>query len=156
MSISQPALIQFIKYVLAGGLATVTHIAVFHFSGWKLFPCLTAKDHAVRFFHLTIRDVNDYSRARNSMISNGIAFFFSCMVAYIANILWVFTPGRHHVIVEIILFYAVSAISTGIGTFIMGILIRRFGILTTIAFISNMVSSVLINYVVRKFFIFNG
>lgn len=156
MNISSPALVQFVKYVLAGGLATGVHIGVFHLSGWKLFPCLSANDHAVRLFGLKIREVNDFSRARNSMISNGIAFFFSCLVAYIANILWVFQPGRHHVVIEILLFYAVSAISTSIGTFVMGVLIRRFGVLTTLAFGANMISSVLINYVVRKFIIFNG
>ena len=149
-------LIQFIKYALAGGFATVCHICLFHLVAWKVFPSLRAEDHAVRLFKLKIREVNDYSRARNSMIGNGIAFVFSCMVAYITNVLWVFSPGRHNVIVEIALFYAASAISAAIGTTVMGWLIRRFGILTTYAFAANIVAAVMINYVIRKFFIFNG
>jgi hypothetical protein len=38
----------------------------------------------------------------------------------------------------------------------MGFLIRRFGMLTTYAFGSNIFTAVMINYVMRKFFIFDG
>lgn len=147
-------LIQFIKYALAGGVATLTHITIFHLVAWKLFPSLGPQDHAVRFFHLHIREVNDFSRARNSMIGNIIAFFFSNMVAYIINILWVFERGRHSLAIELLLFYLVSGISTMIGTVLMGILIKRFSLLTTYAFASNILTAVLINYAMRKYFIF--
>ena len=148
--------IQFIKYALAGGLATLTHIAIFHLMACKLFPSLQPNDHAVRLFGLRIRKVNDYQRARNSMIGNVIAFLIANMVAYITNILWVFERGRHSMMVEILLFYAVSGISVFIGTMLMGMLIKRFGLLTTYAFASNIVTAVMINYAVRKFFIFQG
>ena len=147
-------IIQFIKYALAGGLATVTHITIFHFLAWKMFPALQEHDHAVRFFKLQIQKLNDSQRARNSMISNIIAFLFANLVAYITNILWVFERGRHSFIIEIMLFYVVSGISVFIGTVLMGVLIKRFGMLTTYAFASNIVTAVLINYAVRKFFIF--
>jgi putative flippase GtrA len=149
-------LIQFIKYGLAGGLATVVHICVFHLVAWKLFPALQENDHAVRLLNLKIRPINEYQRARNSMISNTIAFLISNLVAYITNILWVFQPGRHPFIIEILLFYAVSGISVLIGTVLMGILIRRFGVLTTYAFVTNIITAVMINYAMRKFFIFHG
>ena len=149
-------IIQFIKYALAGGLATATHIVIFHLVAWKLFPALQDHDHAVRFFKLSIRKLSDAQRARNSMISNTIAFLFSNLVAYVTNILWVFQRGRHPVVIEILLFYAVSGLSVLIGTMLMGVLIKRFGMLTTYAFASNIVTAVLINYAVRKFFIFQG
>jgi putative flippase GtrA len=149
-------LIQFIKYGLAGGLATLVHICVFHLVAWKLFPALQEGDHAVRLLNLRIRPINEYQRARNSMISNAIAFMIANMVAYVTNILWVFQPGRHPFIIEILLFYAVSGISVLIGTMLMGILIRRFGMLTTYAFVTNIITAVLINYAMRKFFIFQG
>lgn len=148
------ALIQFVKYAIAGGIATGVHIIIFHLVAWKLFPSLGADDHAVRLFRLKIRAVNDYSRARNSMIGNVIAFLFSNMVAYIINILWVFERGRHSLAIEILLFYLVSGISTVIGTMFMGILIKRFGLLTTYAFVSNLITAVMINYLMRKYFIF--
>lgn len=156
MDIHSPAIIQFIKYALAGGLATVVHILIFHLTAWKFFPALEKKDHAVRLLKLSIRQVNDTTRARNSMISNFIAFLVSNMVAYITNILWVFEGGKYHFIIEILLFYCVSGLSIFLGTMLMGFLIKRFGLLTTYAFGSNIVTAVMINYAVRKFFIFHG
>ncbi|MCB2217118.1 GtrA family protein [Desulfofustis glycolicus] len=149
-------IIQFIKYALAGGLATAVHIAVFHVIAWKIFPALQPHDHAVRLLRLRIREINDYQRARNSMISNAMAFLVANMVAYLTNIMWVFERGRHGFLVEISLFYLVSGISVALGTSLMGVLIRRFGMLTTYAFATNIVTAVMINYAVRKFFIFQG
>lgn len=156
MILDNPAILQFIKYALAGGLATVAHITIFHLIAWKIFPALQEKDHAVRFFNLTIRKINDTTRARNSMISNFISFLIANMVAYITNILFVFQGGKYPIIIEILLFYAVSGVSVFLGTMLMGILIRRFGLLTTYAFVANIFTSVMINYAMRKFFIFNG
>ncbi len=156
MNIDNPAIIQFIKYALAGGLATIAHITIFHLIAWKVFPALQEKDHAVRFLNLTIKKINDTTRARNSMISNFSAFLIANMVAYITNILFVFQGGKYHIIIEILLFYAVSGISAFLGTMLMGILIKRFGLLTTYAFVANIFTSVMINYAMRKFFIFNG
>lgn len=156
MNIDSPALIQFVKYGLAGGLATVTHIVIFHAVAWKIFPALQEKDHAVRFLKLSVKEVDDARRAKNSMISNFIGFLIANMVAYITNILWVFEGGKYHFIIEILLFYAVSGISVFLGTILMGFLIKRFGILTSYAFGSNIVTAVMINYVMRKFFIFHG
>jgi len=150
------AIIQFIKYALAGGLATIVHILVFHVIAWKFFPALEKKDLAVKFFKLSIRQVNDATRSRNSMISNFIAFLVSNMVAYITNILWVFEGGKYNFIIEIFLFYCVSGLSMFLGTMLMGFLIKRLGLLTTYAFASNIVTAVMINYAVRKFFIFHG
>ncbi len=154
--VENDTIVQFIKYALAGGLATVTHIVVFHLIAWKAFPALQPDDHAVRLLRLRIREINDYQRARNSMISNAVAFLVSNMVAYITNIIWVFERGRHAFLIEIGLFYLVSGISVVLGTSLMGFLIRRFGMLTTYAFTANIVTAVMINYAVRKFFIFQG
>ncbi|HBG20617.1 MAG: hypothetical protein A2X81_05450 [Desulfobacterales bacterium GWB2_56_26] len=156
MIFDNPALVQFIKYAVAGGVATVTHIVIFHFIAWKMFPCLQEKDHAVRILKLTIRKVNDATRARNSMIGNLIAFMIANMVAYIANILFVFQGGKYHIVIEILLFYAVSGLSTFLGTMLMGLLIRRFHLLTTYAFGANIFTAVMFNYALRKFFIFYG
>ena len=156
MNFDSATVLQFIKYGLAGGLATITHITIFHLAAWKIFPSLQEKDHAVRFFKISIKKVSDARRAKNSVASNFIAFLISNMVAYITNILWVFEGGKYHFVIEILMFYAVSGISVFLGTILMGFLINRFGILTTYAFGSNIFTAVMINYAVRKFFIFNG
>lgn len=156
MNIDPAVIMQFVKYALVGGLATVVHITIFHLSAWKVFPALQAKDHAVRLFKLKIHTINDATRSRNSMIGNIIGFLVANMVAYICNVLFVFQAGKYHIIIEILLFYAVSGVSATIGTALMGLLIRRFGLLTTYAFCSNIFTSVMFNYAMRKYFIFQG
>jgi putative flippase GtrA len=105
---------------------------------------------------VSIRPLDDSTRSRNSMRGNALAFVVSNFVAYLINVYWVFVPGRHHWLAEIALFYIVSGVSLVLGTALMGFLIRRFGILTTYAFGSNIFTALMINYVMRKFFIFKG
>jgi len=149
-------LFQFIKYAISGCIATATHILVFHLVAWKMFFALQADDWFVRLLNLPIQELDDATRSRNSMKGNGVAFLISNLVAYLINIYWVFVPGRYHWIIEISLFYLVSGVAIAIGTALMGFLIRRFGMLTTYAFGSNVFAALMINYAMRKFFIFNG
>lgn len=149
-------LVQFIKYGISGAIATTSHIIIFHLAAWKLLPALQMSDWAVRLFHLSCSPMADAVRSRNAMLDNGIAFLFSNMVAYLLNIAWVFKPGRHHWAVEIGLFYAVSGVSIVIGTSIMGFLIGHYGFSTSVAFLANLVTALLINYAMRKYVIFKG
>lgn len=148
--------VQFVKYGIAGCMATAVHVALFHLAAWKLFPALQASDPFVVLLDIRVPELTDVVRARNSMIDNAIAFIFSNLTAYIINILWVFKRGRHHILVEIVLFYLVSGVSIVIGTTIMGLLIRYLGWQTTIAFGANLVAALLINFAMRKFVIFKG
>jgi ABC-type lipoprotein export system ATPase subunit len=43
-----------------------------------------------------------------------------------------------------------------IGSALMGFLIQQFGLLTTLAFSANVLVSLMINFVLRKYFIFKG
>ena len=147
---------QFIKYAITGGLATLTHIVLFHLFAWKIFPSLQESDILVALLELSVTPVDVTTRSLNSMLSNGTAFIWSSMVAYITNIYWVFESGRYGKFVEISLFYLVSGISMTLGTCIMGFLIRYFGVQTTIAFTANIVTAVMMNYTIRKFYIFKG
>jgi len=148
--------IQFIKYGIGGGLATGVHIVIFHLTAWKIFPALQKNDFFVKYFKLSVPELDDATRSRNSMIDHGVTFVFSNFCAYVINILWVFEGGRHGFWVEIGLFYLVSGVSIAICTAFMGFLIKRFGMRTTYAFMANIVAAVLINYAMRKFFIFKG
>jgi putative flippase GtrA len=154
---SEGNLLQFIKYGISGCIAVSTHILVFHIVAWKMFFALQPDDDwFVRLLKLPIEAMDDTTRSRNSMRANGIAFVISNLVAYLINIYWVFVPGRYNWIVEIGLFYLVSGVAIIIGTVLMGFLIRRFGMLTTYAFGSNIFTALMINYAMRKYFIFNG
>lgn len=156
MFVDNPLLVQIIIYALAGVIATLMHIAVFHLLAWKIFPALQTDDYLVRLSNLRIKPISDSKRAYNAMKANSISFLFSTLTAYILNVKWVFEPGKHSFIVELGLFYAVAAISIFFGSILMGGLIKRFGMLTSYAFISNIVSAALINFVVRKYVIFIG
>jgi putative flippase GtrA len=149
-------LIQFVKYAISGGIATVTHISVFHLVAWKMFNALQPNDWFVKILKLPVPQISQGVRARNSMKANAVAFVVSNFVAYLINIYWVFIPGRHHWMVQIGLFYLVSAVALAVGTAVMVFLIRRFGMLTTHAFGANIFAGLMINYAMRKFFIFSG
>jgi len=156
LSQDAPPLVQFVKYGLAGGVATGTHIVAFFLMGFFLFPCVSAEDPLVKLFGLSAPAVEEALRARHAVYANVLAFFVSNTVCYIINRLFVFRPGRHHIVLEFLLFLAVSAISMAVGTTLMGVLIKQFGMQTTYAFGANILSSLAINYVMRKFFVFKG
>jgi putative flippase GtrA len=149
-------LVQFVKYAIAGAIATAVQVSLFYLFALKLLPALNERDLLVGLLHLRVIAVSDAIRARNSAIDNMIAFVFSNLTAYLINVAWVFESGRHHRAVEIGFFYLVSGISMFIGTALMSLLIGRFGVMTTVAFAANVVVSMMLNFVLRKYAIFKG
>ena len=156
LSHDAPPFVQFIKYGMAGGIATGVHVLSFFLAGFFWFPCVPQDDILVRLFRLSAPAVEEALRGRNAALSNVVAFVLSNTVCYLINRLFVFRPGRHHVVLEFLLFFAVSAVSVGIGTVLIWILVDRFGVQTTYAFGANILSSLAINYAMRKFFVFKG
>ena len=148
--------VQFIKYGMAGGAATLVDMAVFGFLAWKVFPALSADEFLVEFFGLPVSDVSDVVRARHFFINTWLAFIFGNLTAYLINIVWVFEPGRHKRYVEIGLFYAVSLTSVTLGSLLGWALIRWLGMTTTATYLCKLVASLMINYTGRKYFIFKG
>ena len=147
-------IVQFIKYGMVGGMSTVVHMVCFFLCGWFLFPCITQDDILVKLLGLSAPEIAEGVRASRAAYSNGIAFLVSNTFCYFLNILFVFKSGKHHPVVEFLLFFGVSAISMVIGTGIQTLLIAKLAMQTTIAFGANIFSSLFINYTVRKFFIF--
>ncbi len=148
--------VQFIKYGIGGALATLVHMALFYLLALKLLPALKQDDLIANLLHLSRTPASDALRARNYMIDYTVAFLFSNMVAYVINIYWVFHRGRHHWLLEIAYFYAVSGVSAIIGTLLTGSMIHQWGVSTSLAFGVNVIVSLLINFVVRKSFVFKG
>src|SRR5580692_1762090 len=89
-------LVQFIKYAVAGAVATVVHVFLFYLFALKLLPALNQHDVLAGVFHLHVVPASDAIRARNSVFDNMLAFLFSNLTAYLINIVWVFESGRHH------------------------------------------------------------
>ena len=136
--------IQFIKYGICGvGSLTITTLIFVALSKWGAFPALDIS-------------LPNEVRALNSTYNNLIAFFFGNIFAYVTNSLWVFTPGRHHRVLEFIYFSAVSTTGFTIGLLSGPLLIKMYGISTFFAQLLLIVSSTLVNFVCRKFFVFKG
>ena len=152
---------QFVKYGIAVVVATVAQLAIFYLlAGW-LIPALTAEDKFVVGMAklgvaLPVQEMTDAVRSNRAAINNLIAFMFSNFVAYLLNIVWVFRRGRHAFWLEVGLFYAVSAVSFLAGTAVAWLLMRFAGMQTTYAILINIVVSVIINYIFRKFLVFKG
>jgi len=146
--------VQYFKYSLMGGVAFLVHLFIFYLFSAFIFPALNPGDLVVRLIGLPAALIDDMLRAKNSMINNLVAFLFSNMTAYLLNIRWVFKSGRHHRLLEIAFFYAVSGVSVGAGSVLMGFIINRYGTDTSLAFGANIITTGTINFLMRKFFIF--
>ena len=149
-------LVQFIKYGIAGGAATSVHIVAFYILAGTIFPALSVDDKAVTVLGLPSTDIDEKTRATLAALNNIIAFFFSNGVAYILNIKWVFMAGRHPRSIELMMFFAVSGTSIVVGSGIVWGLVRWGSATSTTAFVANILASVMINYVMRKYVIFKG
>ncbi|MCX6997761.1 MAG: GtrA family protein [Kiritimatiellaeota bacterium] len=147
--------IQFIKYALAGGVATVVDMTAFFLFAWKVFPALKATEFLVQHFHLQVIALSDAERALHYVICKIIAFLFSNTTCYIVNALWVFHPGRHSRRMEFALFFVVSFTSFAIGTGLGWVLINGFGMTAATAYLANMGASLAINFLGRKFLVFS-
>lgn len=128
------SLIQFIKYALAGGVATVTDVFVFYLLAWKVIPALRPDDPVVTRLKLRVIPITELQRSQRFILITFFVFLVSNVVAYVLNILWVFEAGRYVVwYVELALFYAVSGISIFLGTAVGWSLIRYLHLSTTSA-----------------------
>jgi putative flippase GtrA len=148
--------VQFLKYSISGCVAVAVHVVVFYIFAWLIVPALKEDDIVVRILNLSVIAINDTIRARNAVINNWLAFIFSNFAAYVLNVLWVFESGRHSRWVELMMFYAVSAISIAVGSAVMWLLVRFIGSSTTLAFAADIVAAAMVNFVVRKYYIFKG
>jgi len=149
-------LVQFVKYALAGGVATAVHISIFYFLSIIVLPALEAGDPVGGILNIPLPDLAEGVRARNATINNLAAFMISNFVVYQINIHWVFEAGRHNRWVELGMFYLVAGASVIIGTGLMAFLIASRGLSTTVAFGANVFVALAMNYAARKFFIFKG
>ncbi|MDD5630386.1 MAG: GtrA family protein [Elusimicrobia bacterium] len=148
--------IQFIKYSIAGAVATLVDVVVFYLAAILILPALAPDDPVARLLGLSLAPIAESLRSANYIWDKVIAFFFSNLTAYVANFLWVFTPGRHKKHVEFALFYALSTTSFVAGTGLGWLLIRTVDLPTTYAYVANGVAALAINYAGRKYLVFKG
>ena len=148
--------IQFVKYMICGGCAFATDIAVFYLLAIFVIPALTPDDVVARLFGLELDPISEGMRLRNFWIGKTCSFMGANVVAYVLNVLFVFKGGRHKMLNEIGLFFVVSFAAFLCSTWTGDILIRFFGAQTTVSNLTAIVFATLFNYTGRKFFIFHG
>ncbi len=136
-----PALVQFVKYGICGGGATVVHNVIFILLGMTLLP-------------LAKGSVDEAVRAKNIVLANVAAFPFGGLFAYITNRLWVFVPGKHSRAKEAAMFFAAGAAGFFPGLWLVGWMASTLHVPSTVAQLGFLVTSVLVNFVLRKFVIF--
>lgn len=132
--------IQFIKYALAGAIATAVHFLIFSTLNETLLPADSSQQ--------------GIQRGRNFFWSFTIAFLLANVVAYLLNRRYVFQAGRYSQMKEMSLFYlvAVSAylLGTSSGTYLVATYpLNEYFVYLTVAF-----SSALLNFLGRKFIVF--
>lgn len=144
-----PGLIQFGVYGICGGLATVVFLATVVILSKTLIP-------AYEGMRVNGEPITDNLRAKDLLINNCIGFVIANFVAYFTNVMFVFKQGRHHPIVEFLIFTAVSGSSFALSQLAGPWLVQRWGVPTNLAILSNLVTSMLLNFVGRKFIVFKG
>ena len=152
---------QFVKYGVIGVMATVVQTMVFYALASTVFPCLTADDWAVRFLGLpsatfTGAEAWFASRGMIAAYATAVGFIVANVFCWLMNRWFVFKPGKFLWFIEFAMFFGASTVATVIALGVMKILIDSFGLMTTLAVVIEVVVSFLVNFFVRKFFIFKG
>jgi putative flippase GtrA len=144
-----PPLIQFMVYGLCGGLSTVVFVTLTIYLSYYVFPAMDG-------MIVDGKPITDDLRAHDLLINNTIAFAIANIVAYVTNILFVFKTGRHHPVMEFLYFTAGSTVSFVISQFAGPWLVHNYGLPTSIAIITNITASLLLNFAIRKLFVFKA
>lgn len=100
---AHPAL-QFLKYGLCGVAAALAHNGVMVLLSVTLFP-------AAKGALMDGQAISEALRSHHLVLNNALSWPFGTAVAYWLNILFVFTPGRHGRVIELLLFAGISALS---------------------------------------------
>ena len=151
-----PWFFQFVKYGTNGVIATYVQTGVFYLLGATCLMCLGPGDWAVKYLGLPSAEVSDGVRAVRFASATAIGFVVANVVCWLMNRWCVFRPGKFRWYVELALFFAASTLATVVALALSAALIRLAGLMTTIALAIEVVVSFLVNFFVRKFFIFKG
>ena len=152
---------QFVKYGAIGVMATCVQMAVFYLLAATCLKCLTADDLAVRHLGLpsapfTGAEAWYVSRWFLAAVATAVGFTVANVFCWLMNRAFVFRPGKFRWYVEFGMFFGAAAGAMGIALFVQSVLIGWFGVTTSFAAVVEVIVSFLVNFCVRKFFIFRG
>ena len=152
---------QFVKYGLVGVMATAVQTCVFYVLASTCLKCLAPDDWAVRFLCLPSADFTGAepwyaSRGALASAATAVGFTVANVFCWIMNRAFVFRPGKYRWHVEFAMFFGAAAFATIVALAVMKTLIDGFGMMTTLAVVVEVVVSFMVNFFMRKFFIFKG
>lgn len=147
---------QFVKYGVIGVLSTLVQMAVFYVLAVTCLKCLAPDDWAVRLLRLPSVEIADALRSLRFAIDTAGGFALANVFCWLMNRVFVFKPGRYVWYKEFALFFGVAACAMGIATAVSWTLIHTVGLMTTLAVFIEIVVSFLLNFFIRKYFIFKG
>ena len=152
---------QFVKYGVVGVAATIIQTIIFYLGACLLFECLAAGDFAVVYLgfpEAKFTGLEPWYATRGVLasVNTAIGFVFANIFCWLMNRRFVFKAGKYSWQKELVLFFSVSALATVFALWIMKFLIDTMGVSTSFALVVEVISSFLINFVIRKFFIFKG
>ncbi len=147
---------QFVKYGAIGVLSTCVQMAGFYMLAATALKCLGADDWAVRFLGLPSVEVSDGVRAFRAAVATAGGFAVANVFCWIMNRLFVFRPGKFRWYTEFALFFGVAALATVAALGVQSLLIKHFGMMTSMAVAVEVLVSFLMNFFIRKFVIFKS
>jgi putative flippase GtrA len=78
------------------------------------------------------------------------------LFCWVMNRMFVFKPGKFPWYAELVMFFGASTLAMVISLFVMKVMIDQLGMMTTVAGLLNVLISFMINFFVRRFFIFKS
>lgn len=142
-------------------MATAVQTCVFYVLASTCLKCLAPDDWAVRFLCLPPADFTGAepwyaSRGALASAATAVGFTVANVFCWIMNRAFVFRPGKYRWHVEFAMFFGAAAFATIVALAVMKTLIDGFGMMTTLAVVVEVVVSFMVNFFMRKFFIFKG
>ena len=152
---------QFVKYGAIGVAATCVQFAVFYVLASTCLKCLTPDDKAVKLLGLpsvAFTGAEPWYEARWFLagVATAAGFTVANVFCWLMNRAFVFRPGRYRWYVEFVMFFGAATLATVVALGLSSALIRWCGLMTTLAVVIEVAVSFLVNFFVRKFFIFKG
>lgn len=146
---------QFVKYGAIGSVSTVIQLVVFYMMASAVLMCLRSDDPmVVRFGLPAMAEASESLRTLYFLLDTAVGFTVANVFCWIMNRNFVFKPGRFHWVAELGMFFVVSGGAVLFGMLVGALVIALFGLATTTAVVFEVLSSLLLNFFMRKFFIF--
>lgn len=147
---------QFVKYGVIGVASTLVQMIVFYLLASTVCQCLGPEDWAVKWFGLPQVDVSHVVRGFRFAVDTVLGFTVANVFCWLMNRAFVFRPGKFAWYKEFGMFFCAAAGAMALATGLSWVLINWVGLQTTTAVVIEIVVSFLVNFFVRKFFIFKG